>query len=287
MRRFLQIVALTLGLGLTALWLLGEPLVELLWMRELGLASVFWTVLTTKLLLFVVVFVVAAAFFALNFRALLSRIPPLWATRWASEEGEEPQMGDQPLTRARLRRLAYGLAGLVSLLFASGFATQWDALLRFWHSTPYGQADPHLRARPLLFLARTAVRAGAAERLRRPRLPGAAPARKRLRPPRRNRRAGGQAAPASDRGASPRPQRRPPALGLGVGLLPRPLRAPAGAERRRLWGGLHRDSRHPARTVGHAGRDARLGGAHGIQSRALQLPVARLRAGGVRPHARP
>ena len=139
--RTVQVLLGILGVFLTTLLVAPELVVEYLWLGELGYEGVFWTIRTTQVLLFFLVFTVAAAYFGVNFRVLLRRIPPLWASRWA-EEGEAPDFGGQPLTRERLKRVAYVVAGLLSLLFAAGFSGQWDGLLRYWYAGSYGQTDP-------------------------------------------------------------------------------------------------------------------------------------------------
>ena len=139
--RTLQILLAVLGVILTTLLFAPELLVEYLWMGELGYEGVFWTIRGTQVLLFLLVFLVAAAYFGTNFHILLRRIPPLWASRWA-QEGEAPEVGGKPLTRARLKRVAYVIAGLLSLLFAAGFSGRWDELLRYWYAVSYGEADP-------------------------------------------------------------------------------------------------------------------------------------------------
>jgi uncharacterized membrane protein (UPF0182 family) len=126
---------------LTALLFAPELLVEYLWLGELGYESVFWTIRSTQVLLFLLVFVVAGLYFGGNFHLLLRRIPPLWASRWA-QGGEAPEIGGSPITRDRLKRFAYVIAGLLSLLFAAGFSGRWDDLLRFWYAGSYGTADP-------------------------------------------------------------------------------------------------------------------------------------------------
>jgi len=139
--RTFQILLGILGVILTTLLIAPELVVEYLWLGELGHEEVFWTIRTTQVLLFLLVFAVAAAFFGTNFRVLLSRIPPLWASRWA-QEGEAPDLGGEPLTRDRLKRMAYVIAGLLSLLFATGFSGRWDELLRYWYAPAYGESDP-------------------------------------------------------------------------------------------------------------------------------------------------
>ena len=85
--RLVQFLLAVLGVILTVLLFAPELVVEYLWMGELGYENVFWTIRSTQVVLFLLVFVVAATFFGVNFRMLLSRIPPLWASRWA-QEGE-------------------------------------------------------------------------------------------------------------------------------------------------------------------------------------------------------
>jgi len=162
--RLLQVVLGIIGVILTTLLFAPELLVEYLWLGELGHEGVFWTIRTTQVMLFVGVFLAAALYFGGNFRLLISRIPPLWASRWA-QGGEAPAVGGQPLTRERLKRFAYVIAVLLSLLFAAGFSGRWDDVLRFWYAASYGQADPiygydlafHMLELPFLQAVQSAV----------------------------------------------------------------------------------------------------------------------------------
>ena len=139
--RVAQVIAGLVGTVLTLLLVAPGLFVEYLWMSELGFENVYWTILGVQSSLFIGVLVLAAAFFGINFRMLLKQIPPMWASQWA-EEGEAPQFGGKPVTRERLKRIAYLIAGVLSLLFAAGFAGRWDDLLRYWYAVPYGQSDP-------------------------------------------------------------------------------------------------------------------------------------------------
>ena len=139
--RSAQIILGLIGLVLTALLFVPGPLVELLWMQELGYADVFWKILGTEVLLFTVVFAVALAYFGGNLYAFFKQVPPLWASRWA-QEGEAPEMGGKPLTRKRLRRFGWAFAVFISLLFASGFAGRWDEVFRYTSGPSYGTTDP-------------------------------------------------------------------------------------------------------------------------------------------------
>ena len=139
--RLLQVLLAIVGVVLTVLLVTPELVVEYLWLGELGYSGVFWTIRGTQILLFVLVFVLAGLYFGGNFYALIRNIPPLWASQWA-QEGEAPEVGGKPLTRGRLRRLSYVVAGVLSLLFAAGFSGRWNELLRFWYAGSYGQSDP-------------------------------------------------------------------------------------------------------------------------------------------------
>ncbi|PSQ96056.1 MAG: UPF0182 family protein [Bacteroidetes bacterium SW_9_63_38] len=139
--RPLQVLLGIIGLVLTTFLFAPDLLVEYLWLGELGYEGVFWTIRTTQVVLFLIVFAVAGLYFGGNFLLLLRRIPPLWASQWA-QGGEAPTVGGEPLTRDRLKRFAYVLAAVLSLLFATGFSGRWDDVLRFWYAASYGQADP-------------------------------------------------------------------------------------------------------------------------------------------------
>ena len=137
--RIAQVLLGIVGLVLTLLLFSPGLFVEYLWMSELGFVGVFKTILVTQVSLFLVVLLIAAAFFVLNFRTLVDGLPPSWSASFGTE-GEGRQA--PPLTRGRIRRLAYTIGGILSLLFAAGFAGQWDAILRYFYAVPYGQTDP-------------------------------------------------------------------------------------------------------------------------------------------------
>jgi len=139
--RVAQLLLGLVGLVLTVLLFFPGLIVEYLWMGELGYEGVYWTILSTQTLLFFFVLAIASIYFGANFYWLVQKIPPMWASRW-SQEGEAPQVGGEPITRDQLRRLAYVAAGVLSLLFASGFAGQWDGILRWWYAGSYGISDP-------------------------------------------------------------------------------------------------------------------------------------------------
>nr|WP_022834321.1 UPF0182 family protein [Salisaeta longa] len=139
--RGVQALLAVVGLMLTGLLVGSNIIVKYLWMDALTFASVYSTILQLKVGLFVGMFVVATAYFGINVAWVIRTMPPLWASQWA-QQGEAPRVGGKPLTKARLRRVGYLMSGGLGLLFALGFSSQWDALVRYWQATPYGQTDP-------------------------------------------------------------------------------------------------------------------------------------------------
>ena len=139
--RWVQGLLLFIGLVFTFILVAPGIIVEYLWLGELGYASVFWTKLGFQTAMFVFVFMVAGLYFGGNILAFIKRLPPYWATQLSQGE-EGPQLGGKPLTRGRLRSLGLGLAGLLTLLFATGFAGRWNELLQWWHAEPHGRTDP-------------------------------------------------------------------------------------------------------------------------------------------------
>jgi len=139
--RVAQAVLGILGLLLTLLLFAPGLFVEFLWMSELGFQDVYWTILGTQATLFSLVLGISALYFLVNFRIFVDRIPPMWATQWG-REGEGGESSGPPITQGRIKRIAYIIGFVLSLLFAAGFAGQWDGLLRYLYAVPYGQTDP-------------------------------------------------------------------------------------------------------------------------------------------------
>ena len=116
-------------------------LVELLWMEAVGYEGVFWKTLGYKTGLFVAAFLLVGGFFAANFYYLVRQLPPLWASRWASQ-GEAPQVGQVQLTRGHLRTAAFAFAAFLAFTFAGSFAARWESFLHFLSGADYGMAEP-------------------------------------------------------------------------------------------------------------------------------------------------
>src|SRR5688572_28291469 len=98
---------------------------DLFWFREIGYETVFFTELTTKLTLFVVVAQVTYGLLALNARITRSgpaRVPVLWRM--------SPELPPVDIA-ASLSKVATSLILVLTLLFALGAAGSWMDVQRF------------------------------------------------------------------------------------------------------------------------------------------------------------
>ena len=137
------------ALVVTALALLSMAskfLVDWVWFSAIGYPDVFWTLISTKVCIFVVVFIVSAAVMLANgFLALrLAKhgkitLPAQFAFH-ATPSLAQPDL--LFLARPHLRLLILAVGGILGLLIAAGEVTNWDEILRLLFQVPYGQGDP-------------------------------------------------------------------------------------------------------------------------------------------------
>ena len=133
---------------LIVLGFMADCLVDWLWFSDVRYPDVFWTILGTKVALFLAVFAASAILLWLNgslaYRhAERQRNLPAVISPWGST-------GGQTLTAllARLslrlpwRSLVLGGALVLAALVALGETDNWDVVLRFIRQAPYGQSDP-------------------------------------------------------------------------------------------------------------------------------------------------
>ncbi len=142
------IAAIVLVSGLILLGLAGDFLVDWAWFSAVGYLSVFWTILSTKTVVFFAVFVCSGAFLWLN-GLLASRFSgrgkhahPL-PFDWQSVRGHTLA----ELLKLMPRHVAWpqlvaGVAGILGILIAAAQMSNWDVFLRFLYHVPYGQDDP-------------------------------------------------------------------------------------------------------------------------------------------------
>jgi uncharacterized membrane protein (UPF0182 family) len=127
-------------------------LVDWAWFSTVGFVGVFWTIFTTKAVLFVAVYAVSALLLWVNGTLALRFV---WRTRlWfpASFQPGVPAIralsgppaglfgSGTPMLPWRLLILAVAL--VIGLLIALDEMGQWDQVLRFLYQVPYGQNDP-------------------------------------------------------------------------------------------------------------------------------------------------
>ena len=114
-----------------------DLLSEWLWFNEVEYTGIFTRTLGTKLTLGAVVFLLAFAGLALNFRLALRRFTQPYTLF--------PGNGDiQPvvLTPGQLQRLGMGIAALMALFLGAFASNEWLTWLQFRNAVPFEQADP-------------------------------------------------------------------------------------------------------------------------------------------------
>ncbi len=138
--------------SLIALGRASSILVDWAWFSSVGYVGVFWTVFTTKAVLFMVVFAISALLIwvsgsvALRLaRPLQLRLPAAFNPGFATLPGLPGMPAEllglaSPLLPWRLLILATTL--FIALLVALAEIGKWDLLLRFIYQVPYGQDDP-------------------------------------------------------------------------------------------------------------------------------------------------
>ncbi len=147
MRVSLRSMAAAAILVFTAAATLPDYAVDWLWMRRLGYADIFWTLLSVRWALFLSAFVVAFLTLWLNLRravrtsALLgaggrSQTPALWAGNSAISIAAVNFAPKLSMTDVVLA------SAVVASFFGAAFYADWDSFLRFRHGGAFGVADP-------------------------------------------------------------------------------------------------------------------------------------------------
>ena len=146
-------------LALIVLGRVGDALVDWLWFSSIGYVAVFWTIFTTRIVLFVVVLSVSTAAIWLSGALALrfaqaagpSRAVSSRTGSWSPYRQEPvPRLGPQASlalasyisTHLPQRLLVAGAAVLLGLLTAVIELSNWDTVLRFLYQVPYGESDP-------------------------------------------------------------------------------------------------------------------------------------------------
>ena len=116
-----------------------DLLTEWLWFSEVEYTGIFMRTLGTKLTLGAVVFLVAFAGLALNFRLALRRFTQPYTLFPGNGEIQAVV-----LTPQQLQRLGTGVAALMALFLGAFASNEWLTWLQFQNAVPFDQADPLL-----------------------------------------------------------------------------------------------------------------------------------------------
>ena len=114
-----------------------DLLSEWLWFNEVEYTGIFMRTLGAKVTLGAVVFLLAFAGLALNFRLALRRFTEPYTLF--------PGNGDIQavvLTPQQLQRLGMGVAALMALFLGAFASNEWLTWLQFQNAVPFGQSDP-------------------------------------------------------------------------------------------------------------------------------------------------
>jgi uncharacterized membrane protein (UPF0182 family) len=140
------IAAIIVGFGLILLGLLGDFLVDWMWFSAIGYLRVFWTTVSAKAAVGLVVFAATAAILWTNARLALSlaaRPSPVPAAfDWQLTASTPPDPLAFMRDRLPWRSVITAGAGLVALLVAWGEVDNWSVVLQFLYQVPYGRTDP-------------------------------------------------------------------------------------------------------------------------------------------------
>ncbi|MEC9488727.1 MAG: UPF0182 family protein [Halanaerobium sp.] len=146
LRNTIILVAVILVIG-TGLFVSGANFyTDLLWFQNLGLASVFWTVLFSSWGIRIAVWLLFFLFLYLN---LLFTRKSLLDTFTGKEEpaaedywAEESEGWRGLLKKGHINILLLVGSLLISFLFSSGGAASWSTVLKFFNNTPFNITDP-------------------------------------------------------------------------------------------------------------------------------------------------
>ncbi|HEX9311974.1 MAG TPA: UPF0182 family protein [Actinomycetota bacterium] len=139
-RRWLLALAAVVVLAVIALNVLSGFYIDLLWFREVGFSSVFWTVFWTKVWLG---FLFGALFFVVLYANLLivrRLIPPFRTFTPEQEVVERYRVAIEPYAKWILP----GLAFVIALFVGIGASSQWQTF-QLWRNSSgvtFGQTDP-------------------------------------------------------------------------------------------------------------------------------------------------
>ncbi|MGE0575220.1 UPF0182 family protein [Reyranella sp.] len=147
MRAKLAAILVAMVVGLVVVGRAGDMLVDWLWFSSIGYAGVFWTIFSTRAVLFIAVLVVSAGacwlsgWLALRHARQAPALPPPATLSAPGSQAATSILSFLPSPVAR----RVGVAILaIALGVVAAFVEQpnWEVALRFLHQVPYGSDDP-------------------------------------------------------------------------------------------------------------------------------------------------
>jgi uncharacterized membrane protein (UPF0182 family) len=143
----LIIAAIIVLICLILLRLAADFLVDWLWFSAIGYFDVFWTTITVKAEVFLVVFMATAIIMWVNGSWASRFAQPPWTQQPDDFEWKRVGTATLPDGQFMRHRLPWplvipGVAGLLAVLVAWGEVNNWGVFLRFLYHVPYGATDP-------------------------------------------------------------------------------------------------------------------------------------------------
>ncbi|KVD82035.1 hypothetical protein WS62_24060 [Burkholderia sp. ABCPW 14] len=142
--------AITAAVVVASLIVIGRitgVLVDWLWFSSIGYVAVFWTILSARVLLFVVVLAASAA--VIGASGFMAHRYAMRLDIWQVEAGSSTRaeevvraLAGQVASRIPWRAVIAGSAVLLGLAIAGNAMSNWDIALRFLHQVPFGERDP-------------------------------------------------------------------------------------------------------------------------------------------------
>jgi len=151
LKKRLAILIAIVVLGLIVFGRAADAVVDWLWFSSIGYVGVFWTIFTTRAVLFLTIFAASAGALWLSGGLALRFAggPAVWPPRAApsrplSWQGRQTslQLLGQATSHVPWRLLVAGIAVLLGLLIAVLELSNWDIVLRFLYQVHYGESDP-------------------------------------------------------------------------------------------------------------------------------------------------
>ncbi|WP_372710538.1 UPF0182 family membrane protein [Arthrobacter rhombi] len=127
-----------IGILVAAFIFFANIYADVLWFNQTGFAEVFWTELLTKIIIFVVAFVVMAGAIWASLQVAFKTRPVYAPDLQASDNISRYQAQLEPIRRL----LMWGIPLVIGAFAATAVASQWKTVLLFIHQVPFGEVDP-------------------------------------------------------------------------------------------------------------------------------------------------